>query len=253
MNRAILFRFHTNPEVCISQLRLLKKLNPDTPIYGLGEDIDRIEDLYNAGLESVHVIDDETDDWKWRNGDLAAAKWFTEYGHTKEFDVLHLIEWDLLLTKPLDELYSHIPEDGVAMTGAVPIENAIEYDWGWATGEHESEYNQLIQFAEDTIGETGTHKAGLFPGATFPREFLQQYSSLDIPILCNDEVRIGVLSEALGYTVYDTGWYIHGCGPIDDVSPVFNCVGESIDLDTVYEQQHDAYHPVREPFDSSKF
>jgi len=45
MERAILFRFHTDPDTCEQELRLLTHLNPETTIYGPGERIEGLERL----------------------------------------------------------------------------------------------------------------------------------------------------------------------------------------------------------------
>ena len=88
MDRAILFRFHKDAKICESRIELLRELNPEVPIFGLGERIEGLDKLEDSGLKDIYVIDNESAEWKWKNGDLAIKRWFNEIGHKYSFDML---------------------------------------------------------------------------------------------------------------------------------------------------------------------
>jgi hypothetical protein len=51
MKRIILFRYHANPLVCVDRLELLKKNNPDIPIYGIYGGIEEEFQLFKVKLK----------------------------------------------------------------------------------------------------------------------------------------------------------------------------------------------------------
>lgn len=255
MDRAILFRFHKNTEICASRIKLLKEMNPETAIYGLGEEIENSEKLFEAGMEDLHVIEDKGSEWKWKNGDLAIKNWFENVGNEKEFDILHVIEWDLLLTEPLDKLYSHVEEDQVALTGLKPIEEAKEYGWKWVNDKYEESWIELRNKVEEDLNFSKESKGCILPAAALPRSFLEDYSDFNIPELCNDEVRVPLYAEALGYELIDTGFF--GEWGSDQVYQYFNALGQEIEEEKIRKQlnQEDgrrAFHPVREEIKTGK-
>jgi len=232
MDRLILFRFHKNPGVCANRIRLLTNLNPDCRIVGLGENIDGIDNMFNAGMSSLYTLDDYDDKWCWLNGDLAMFEWYREEGKHIDFDMLHLIEWDLVLLKSLDKIYSGIEEIG--LTGKIDIRRAKEREWNWALSDD-------YMYLRNQIGSSNGAYGCLFPGCCFCKEFLDEVSNLDIPELCNDEARIGLLSYKYDYDVKDTGffdWEYPRC-------PLFNCANIEPSREEVLSSERDVYHPIR--------
>src|SRR5258708_26516756 len=120
MKRIIVFRFHKLPTICRERINLLKCLNPSVEIFGLfggeSEDTASMQTALGPLLENIFSIAEYPPAWKWRFGDLALNQWFTNVGVDVSFDVAHMIEWDLLLCKPLDSLYSHIARGSVGLT-----------------------------------------------------------------------------------------------------------------------------------------
>lgn len=248
MDRVVVFRFHRDPEVCRSRLDLLRRLNPEVPVYGLGERIGLAEEF-----EDLHVIEDRDPDWQWRHGDLALARWFREVGRDLAFDRLHLVEWDLLLCAPLADLYGHVPAEGVGLSGIRPMAQALHQGWAWVTDgeyDHADDYRRVREHVRRELGHDREAPSCIFPGLCLPREFLAEYADLDPPELCNDEVRIPLYARALGYELYDTGfhWWT------DAGRRYFNGRGEEIDRDRIDSELADprgrrAFHPVRAAID----
>lgn len=249
MERALLFRFHKNPEVCKNRLKLLKKLNPDTRIFGLGEDLDRMGKITGKLFEDNFVIDDKDSRWKWKNGDLAVRRWFKEFGNKISFDLLHVIEWDLLLFSSLKEAYKGISKDNVGITAPVPIKD-IREKWPWIS--EGNDWEKLLRFVKREFGYDKEPYGCAGPGVCLPRKFLKKYSKIDVPELCNDEVRIPLFSQILGFELQDTGfckrWFSK------EECKYFNSINKEIELSVIEEELSKksgrrVFHPYREKVD----
>ena len=255
MERAILFRFHKEAEICEERIKLLKDLNPDTEIYGLGEEIEGVEKLEDAGMNHLHVIDEKDSEWKWMNGDLAVIDWFQEKGKHEDFDMLHIVEWDLLLTAPLNEIYEDIPEHALGLSGLKPISEAEEYGWPWVTGEYRDEWLKLKEWVKDETGYSGKSYGCIFPGACLPRNFLEEYAQLDTPSHSNDEVRVPLIAKALEYKIERTGLYPEWGN--SSIKKYFNAKGDLINPEDIKKQLgkpngKKAFHPVRKKIGKEK-
>jgi len=208
MRRAILFRYHTRPDICLNRIAHMRQLNPHIAIYGMYGG----KHAYPPPLPFDHnyVLPFESSRFKWQHGDLCARRWFIDVGHRFPFDMLHLIEWDLVLLKPVDKLYRHV-RDGVAATGLRTIHQWRRRDWWWLkTPEGDAQLQTLRAFALKKCGkrlEDEEQLAGLFPGASMSRAFLERYAAIDPPALLNDEIRMPLFAQVFGMKVRDTGFY----------------------------------------------
>ena len=231
----ILFRFHDHPKICTQRINHLKNLNPDIEIYGLGENIDSLNKLFDAGLEHNYVISNKSSRWKWKNGDLALRKWYNNIGREIEFDRLYLVEWDMVYTAPMEEVYRNIPRNGIGIPGLEPVQST---DRTWVNGRYE-EINYLRQTATSRFSQTIDElKVGLFPGVVVPNGFLEAYCSAEIPEVGNDEIRFSVFGQASEYDVYDP--------MIADDEQIFNTVNNTITPEQIHEEEHrNVFHPVR--------
>lgn len=218
MKRIIVFRFHAHPTICENRLRCLKKFNPSVKIYGLfggpEKDYRKFQRKLMPCLEHCYCIKDKTDRWKWKNGDLALRTWYTEFGNTLSFDMLHLIEWDLLMLDSLDSIYKDIPFNAIGLTSILSLQE-VANQWIWTAEEpNKSELDSLLGWAHDKFGYSMKPYGAQGPGLCLPRQFLEAYSSIEIPELCNDEVRIPLFGQIFGFKMYDThfcnDWFTHG-------------------------------------------
>jgi hypothetical protein len=85
MKLAILFWFYKEFDTCAERLDILRRLNPDTPIYGLYGGAPEAADAVRARLGDW--LDDfyafprpRTPHWKWLNGDRLIASWMQARG-----------------------------------------------------------------------------------------------------------------------------------------------------------------------------
>ena len=210
-NRIILFRFHDHVASCTNKLNLLQHFNPGIRIYGLyggpEERLNFFRDKLGQYFEHLYVITGRSRRWKWQHGDLVMQQWFRDFGHTLEFSTLHYLEWDMLLLAPLDVLYGHIPAGAIGLSGLSDDEQ-IKGRWTWWSDPNlQGQLQELLEYARHRYGFNGPYYACLACGSCFPRRFLEKYSQIDIPELSNDEVRLQLFGQILGFDLRDTGFY----------------------------------------------
>lgn len=251
MKRIILFRFSKESAICNNRLELLKHLNPQIPIYGIfgGEEdsASTYENSLGKYLEHFWVIKDKTRSWKWRNIDLALRDWYQEMGKGIDFDMAYLIEWDLVLIKPISEIYSHIGSGDIGATGLIPL-SEVESRWSWTSKEPEkSEWKALLSFVQEKYQYDQEPFASLGPGTCYPKLFLEKYASLEVPVLCHDELRVPLFAQVTNTALVDTGFYREWYSDTEKES--FNCNDIEIPLEKVLEEslsgERYVFHPVR--------
>ena len=116
--RIVLFRFHGRFNIYANHLALLRLFNPHDQVFGLyGGPEKHFAQASRLPLDHVWAIPIDNSYWKWVNGDLAVRWWYREVGEKLRFDILHLIEWDLLLLNDVAQRFRHI-RDGVQAQSA---------------------------------------------------------------------------------------------------------------------------------------
>lgn len=255
MKRIILFRFHTNVDICKNRLRLLKKYNPEVKIFGLfggqERDLEKFQKILNPYLESIYCIRGKSLCWKRTHGDLAMKLWYENVGKTLSFDTLHYIEWDLLLFESLEKIYGHIPENGVGLTSLTLLKN-IEKEWFWLSDESlRIQWRGLLGFVKNKYGYNQEPFACEFSGACIPRIFLEEYSNTEIPELCHDELRIPLFSQVFNFKLYNTSICMKWFDELE--KQFFNCDNKEINLSIITKELakpsgRRVFHPVREKF-----
>ena len=215
---------------------MLKKYNPGIEIYGLYGFADR-----RIYLEAKRSLRDEiigiyynkkkTKEWYKRNFDLATRDWFMNFGKEIDFDVLHIIEWDMLLFDSIEKLYSKVPESGVGLTGLRPIKE-VEAIWDRTAEEPDrSLWKGFLSLVRKKYNYKGEPYGCIGPGTTLPREFLEEYSRVNPPETVHDELRVPVFAQILGFKLYDTGFYPKWCDK--KVQETFNALPVEIKLSVI--------------------
>ena len=205
MKRIILFRFHGSLDVCASRLDLLHRLNPRTRMIGLwGGSCTGLEEArqrLSSRLESIWDIPVKSPLWRWQHADLSLLTWYRSEGRDIPFEVLHVVEWDLLLLASLDRIYGKKGRTGVALTGLTPLPR-VPQDWYWTSVQpYATQWQQLQEHVRDRHGWHGPNFACQGPACVLSKAFLERYSHEDIPELVNEELRIPLYALALGFKV----------------------------------------------------
>lgn len=196
--RLALFWYHRDPEVCANHVELLRQFNPMVPIHGL-----RGGPCAELQLETRYTLKQPN----WQNGDLALREWFAAVGCQLDFDVLHVIEWDLLLFAPLEALFGHVPSEAVGLAGAEPL-TRVEDSWYWTTRPDWTELRRLYPKTQLPV------RVGHLGAAVLPRRLLELPEWL--PLLSNGEARVSLAAALHGVPVVDTG-----VEPLWDHDPFF--------------------------------
>jgi hypothetical protein len=220
--------------------------------------------------------------WCWMfGGFLGVDSWYRSIGRKLDFDVVHLIEWDLLMEDSLVNLYGHIEPECIGVTAPTPIDALSRAKGGWRewwlTDEEKSaELHLLLESIHANHGLTPVVHACFLPGASFPKAFLESVSRWSVPSYCNDEVLLGLYSQVAKIGLRDTGflrnwkkfsrWSLHlphalvsdpFAGP--RTNPIhrwfvdfqyFNCNGRDVSLVDIQKQLAQTqgrrvFHPVR--------
>ncbi len=252
--RIVVFRLDRNPLVCRARIRHLRRINPGVPIMGLYGGPGGYRRLaFRLGSRLLLHLDafyatGRAPHWNWKHGDLALAAWYRDVGHRHEFDVLHLVEWDLLLLAPLHELYRRIPDEALGLTAYTPLRHVGD-DWEWMRlAEPRAETEELLRRGRDTWGFTGEPFVCLMGAACFPRSFLEAYVAHELPEVGHDEVRLPMFASILNFPVEDTGFRSSWREGSDDA--YFNAFGKEIDPQVIIAELkraegRRAFHPVR--------
>lgn len=255
IKRVILFRFYKEFKICLNRLELLKFFNPKTTIFGIfgGEKIQyqRVKKIFQKELADVHFMPFKDPRWKWLHGDLTTREWFISVGKNSDFEMLHVIDWDLLLFGAIDKIYKHI-KDGVGLTGLTPL-NKIEDRWHWTkNADQRKKWLKSLKRVRAEFGYNQEPYACLGPGVCYSYEFLKKFSQIKPLDLVIEELSIPVSAQILKQPLYNTGfypkWFDHHWHKI------FNCLGRPIKLETIIENLKNpkgarVFHPCQEIYD----
>ena len=253
--KIIIFRFDRKYRICQNHLKLIQKLNPGIPIYGIygGEqkDFSRCKKVLGVYFKNLYCIKNKTSNWKWKNFDLALRDWYIDIGNKIDFDMAYVIEWDLILLDSVETSYAHIKEGELGLTNLIKLSD-IEKKWYWTTREpHKTEWEQLLAFAKRRFKYNQKPNASLGPGFCFPKSFLEKYSKVEVPELVHDELRVPLYAQILGFTAKNTNftklWFDK------NEHKYFNCRGKMeyyIDIKTIREETkkpngRKVFHPYR--------
>ncbi len=238
---------------------LLRRHNPGTPIYGLfgGDEslYPRVQQSLEQEFSHLYCLRDKTPIWKWLNGDLAVRDWYRMIGRDLQFDMLHVVEWDLVLLDSLEKIYREVPKGGVGITGLIPLK-LIKDKWLWPRLENwwVPQWKQLLALSREKYRYTAEPYASLGPGLCLPKEFLELYAACEVPELCHDEVRLPLFAQNLGFDLYDTKFYGGWFDPHDEI--FFNSTNKEIELEVINNELGNpdgkrAFHPYRDVFHES--
>jgi len=255
MKRIIIFRFHKHPKICENRVELLKKLNPNMPIHGIygGEEKQYATFKKKLGpyLNGLFCIRGKDSNWKWLNFDLALRNWYKQTGKNIDFDMAHVVEWDLILCESMEKIYSNIKKNEVGVTGLTRLKK-VENVWDWTSQEpYKSRWKELLKRARREHNYSSQPYASIGPGCCLPKIFLKKYSETEVPELCHDELRIPLYSQIFGLKIKDTGFYRKWYDK--DEEKYFNCMDREISIATMKKELKKkngrrAFHPFRKIF-----
>jgi hypothetical protein len=266
MRLAALFWFYADFDVCENRLRLLRLFNPGLPIYGLyggsAEDVEEARRRLGPLLDDFYAYGGtEPAAWKWRHGDRVIAAWARERGRLLTWDTVVVVQWDLLVLRPLTALFARLQPGQALFSGDRPAAEVRGW-WGWLKGEDPEkrvEAEGFERWLRDACGYEDDLWCCLFILAALPREYLERYAALEQPEHGFLEYKMPTLARVWSTPVlrdpnFDPWW---AADPSTRAAPraerVLNAVGQDVSTSTVLEQLARAdgrrlFHPYREVF-----
>lgn len=206
---AILFWYYKEPEICVSRLQDLRRLNPQVPIYGLYGG--SREDFFLFHVKLNNILDDnwcypkeKTPHYKWKYGDKIIAEWYISCGKDLPWDSLIVAQWDLLARASFESGLGPFERDTVYLPGLRPMSEIFD-SWFWVRpgSEDRDEYDKFTGILFEKYGFTGPYYACNFVSAIFPRKFLEQYACLDEEMPGFLEYKVPFYAVLWGFAVKD--------------------------------------------------
>lgn len=260
--KIILFRFHSNYDVCKERVAIIKYYNPHIPIYGLfGGDFSdwkKVKEYFkDSPLEQIYVSTSTDKYWKWLHPEHTLREWYILHGYKIPFKLLFDEEWDILPAASLSKLYPTLPgRKCISLTGVENFDK-VKDRWRWVTDEsHSKDFIKFQTYIKDKFQIEKIIHATLGPGQIFTRQFLEDFASLSLDMEYVDpivsEIVYPVVAQILGYKVIDTGLY-PGWFHRNEAIKLFNCWYIPIEKDVISEEVKKkdgrrVFHPVKYQF-----
>jgi hypothetical protein len=215
---AILFWFYKDLRVCKNRLQILRRYNPDVPIYGLYGGPPSDSGFFEQEL-GLHLDDffsfasDKEPVWKWKNGDFLINEWFRARGRKLHWDTVVLVQWDMLLFGEVSSVFFDLGKDEVLLSSLRPVED-VSQEWFWTSSEHPLQHAIYRAFDHYLRGRYGSGQDVLichFVVVCLSRRFLELYTSITIPELGFVEYRLPTYAKLLKVQFsrshrFDTWW-----------------------------------------------
>lgn len=210
MKRVILLRFHKGVDIVQNRIDLIRHFNPDIPIYGLfgGESKEfRKFESQLSGLEAVTLLNIKDRETKWRFSDLCILQWYEDFGKDLDFDVVHTIEYDLVILDKLESVYQYDRgEKHIYITNLTDLDRVIpESNWFQNPNFPVEECKEFVDYVKKEYGIKKLYNSKA-PGATLTKKYLEGYLKLNLPMTGFDEIRLPAVAQILGIGMKDTGF-----------------------------------------------
>ena len=209
MNRAILFWFYRDIDICKNRLRILKTYNPKTKIFGLyGGNINEFEKYkikLNKYFNDLYCFQtSKTNQWKWRHGDLMINTWFKERGYLLNWESIVVVQWDMLIFGSIKNIFNNVKKDELLFSGLRPV-NEVESWWPWVKkGSNEREdYIKCINNIKLNTEKKVKALCCLFIVVIFTRSFLEKYAYIKDEEVGFLEYKIPTYANAWGYKFHN--------------------------------------------------
>ncbi|HTZ08592.1 MAG TPA: hypothetical protein VMB72_05955 [Acidimicrobiales bacterium] len=202
MQLAVVFWFYRDVALCTNRLRLLRKRNPGTALYGVyggpPAEAARFRSALAPWLDDFWAFPDDSDPgWKWRHGDIMLSRWFTERGGALGWDSVFLAQWDLVVVAPLARLLPPMGPGDMLVSGVRPVRQ-VEAWWQWVRGDRRAEYLEFLAHVTAAFGPVEDPLCCQFIGVVAPRGFMERYAGIDRPELGFLEYKLPIYTQVFG-------------------------------------------------------
>lgn len=248
----IIYRFHNNFTTVANRLKLIKKIDPDIPIYGIfgGEKMDYkdAKKSLDTYMEDIFLIPVENNRWKWLHADITYQMWYKSVGRNVTFDMAYVMEWDLLILEKLKDVFPHANDQTAIFTGLIALEK-VEKHWYWMKKENRAKVESFYEKVSQYYSLRFTRYACLGPGLCAPRNFfegLQELKLFEADI--SDEIKLPVWSQIMGIKPVSNNFYMKWFSFFE--MQYFNANVADIELESIVRQLNKkngrrVFHPFR--------
>lgn len=201
MNLGILFWFYKDLDVCRNRLQLLRRYNPDAPIFGLyGGNKDEAE-LFKSHLapyldDFSSVLSERDAEWKWLNGDLIITEWYRQVGWSLSWDTIIVAQWDMLILGPVAKVFAELREGEILLSGLRKVEEVFDW-WRWVK-QDEQRYLEFVDYIHNEFDYSDSLWCCQFVVACLPRRFFERYVNVKEPELGFIEYRVPTYARIFG-------------------------------------------------------
>jgi hypothetical protein len=201
---ACLFWFYKFPEICENRLRVLRRNNLETPIYGLfgGDPMEAhlFEKRLAPWLDDFYIFTQErTSHWKWYHGDQMIMDWYRQRGQLLNWDTLFIAQWDMLVFDALSKQFSMLKKDELLLSGLRPV-SEVDPWWYYVrpNSSEREEYDRFITYVRGRHGFEGPALCCEFIVACLPRSFMARYEAIPEPEIGFLEYKIPTYAQIFG-------------------------------------------------------
>lgn len=206
MRIGILFWIYKDIDVCIDRARLLRRLNPELPIYTLFGGEASAAAVFETRLKP-YIDDfflfpgDHDSEWKWVNGDLVVAQWFRDRGRALAWDTIFVAQWDMVMLAPASRLLANLKADELLLPGLRPV-SEVEDWWYWARrrSPQRSVYDTFLGQVATRFPAPASPLCCNFITAALPRSFLERYQSIPSPEFGFLEYKVPIYAQCWGFS-----------------------------------------------------
>lgn len=211
MQLAILFWFYKEPEICLNRIRLIRKYNPNSKIFGLyggnKKDAKKYEAKLSGYLDNFYVSNlcDGTRNYKWLHGDLMILDWYQNRGiDLKKWDSVAIVQWDALILGNIKKQLPGIKRKEIFISGIRLLDNYIEEKWMWTRKGNEKRQNYLNfkKYIRKKYKYKKKLLCSLFIFQVFPREFFEKWLAVEDKEIGMLEYKIPTYAKIFNIPIY---------------------------------------------------
>ena len=254
----ILFWFYTEFKACAKKLKKIRSCNKDARVFALYggplSETHMARQVVNPYVDDFYVYRHEKEPrWKWENGEQILADWYLERGQHLPWETIFIMQWDMLISAPLQELFSGLQPGEILLSGFRPMHEVASW-WHWANPKNPNlkAFKALLRkkfHYEDELAVC------LFIVACFPRIFFEKFVGAGHPEVGFIEYKIPTMANMFRIPVchkhgFHPWW---GSDPTTKNAPphqrLLNATGQEVPLSVILKEfsknnGQRLFHPV---------
>lgn len=218
MKLAVLFWCYKEPALCEDRVALLRRHDPDVPVYvlfggepGAAAAFERrlapmVQDFWvceeepPAGAERYADAFRGGATWKYVYGDVLIAAWQRERGRELDYDTLVVVQWDMLVFGRIAEVFACLRPGEALFSGLRPLAE-VEDRWIWTAPSHPTQRRMYLDFLahlRERYDYRDQPQACLAIVMALPRAFLERFAAIERLDLGFLEYRLPMYAQVFG-------------------------------------------------------